>query len=107
MRGYRSDLVRGRGGGVLQRLEERWIRGQLREWGCGEGSVGGVDVERSQCEYSGTKGEALGEQDLGWGGRERGGGVKWVITGAQRGEACNQPALRKECSSSSRVITAI
>lgn len=57
--------------------------------------------------YSGTtEAEALGEEDLGWWGRG-GGGVKWVITGARRGEACNQRALRKECSSSSRVITAI
>lgn len=34
-------------------------------------------------------------------------GLKWVITGARGGEACNQRALRKECSSSSGVITAI
>lgn len=47
---------------------------------------------------------------VGWRVRHRavvGGGLEWVITGAQRGEACNQPALRKECSSSSHVITAI
>lgn len=86
-------------------MDQRTVEGV---GGAGRGvGGGGGDVERSQCEYSGTKGEALGEQDLGWGGGERGGGVKWVITGARRGEACNQPALRKECSSSSRVITAI
>lgn len=61
--------------------------------------TGGGGRRLSRCMYSGMQGEARG---LGRGGR-----MGWVITGARRGEACNQLALRKECSSSSHVITAI
>lgn len=89
--------MRGRGGGVLHKLEERWIRGQ---WKGGELACSPLRQSRANA------------STVGWRVRHRvrrGGGdrVEWVITGAQRGEACNQPALRKECSSSSHVITAI
>lgn len=75
---------------------------------------GSEDTEGEEGELVARRGRSRAEpvaSTVGWrvrhGVRRGEGRVEWVITGAQRGEACNQPALRKECSSSSHVITGI
>lgn len=50
--------MRRKRGGVLQKLGERWIRGQ--EEGGGELGCSPAEAEQSRYEYSGMVGEAWG-----------------------------------------------
>ncbi|KAA8583948.1 hypothetical protein FQN60_015156 [Etheostoma spectabile] len=63
-RGQKSDLVRERGGGVVQTLGERWIRGH--EEG-GELACSPPEAGQIQCKYSGIEGRREGGLESGVG----------------------------------------